>query len=70
MEQGRLNWIANFIVTITFPSLSEFSLSAAYGLYALMSLLSFFFVLRRLRETKGVELEAMTDTGAVRKVAA
>ena len=67
---GAANWIANFIVTITFPSLSEFSLSAAYGLYALMSLLSFFFVIRRIRETKGVELEAMTDTGTVQKVAA
>ena len=67
---GASNWIANFIVTITFPSLSAFSLSAAYGLYALMSLLSFFFVVRRIRETKGVELEAMTDTGSVQKVVA
>ena len=67
---GASNWIANFIVTITFPSLSTFSLSAAYGLYALMSLLSFFFVVRRIRETKGVELEAMTDTGSVQRVVA
>jgi sugar porter (SP) family MFS transporter len=58
-------WLANFTVTITFPALSSFSLAFAYGIYALMAGLSFFFVLRRVRETKGVELEDMTDAGAV-----
>ena len=61
-------WIANFTVTITFPALSTFSLSFAYGIYAFMSLVSYFFVLRRVRETKGVELEDMTDTSTVRSV--
>lgn len=58
-------WGANFAVTMTFPVLSEFSLSFAYGLYAFMAGVSFFFVLRRVKETRGVELEAMTDTGSV-----
>ncbi len=58
-------WVANFAVTITFPSLSTFSLPFAYGLYAFMALVSFFFVLKRVRETKGVELEDMTDASTV-----
>ncbi|WP_372698357.1 sugar porter family MFS transporter [Arthrobacter sp. JSM 101049] len=52
-------WLANFLVTTTFPSLSEVSLVLAYGLYALFALLSFFFVFRFVRETKGRELESM-----------
>jgi len=52
-------WLANFLITTTFPSLSEVSLVLAYGLYALFALLSFFFVFRFVRETKGRELESM-----------
>jgi SP family sugar:H+ symporter-like MFS transporter len=62
-------WLANFTVTVTFPALSTLSLSLAYGIYALMSLLSFFFVLRRVKETKGVTLEDMTDSSTVAPVA-
>ncbi|WP_029150950.1 sugar porter family MFS transporter [Microbacterium indicum] len=54
-------WIANFAVSTTFPWLSDIGLSFAYGIYAAMSLLSFFFVLWRVPETKGVELEDMTE---------
>jgi sugar porter (SP) family MFS transporter len=53
-------WITNFLITTTFPPLSSVSLSLAYGLYTLFALLSFFFVLWKVQETKGVELEAMT----------
>ena len=52
-------WIANFVVTITFPVLADFSLSFSYGLYAAMALISFFFVARFIQETKGKELEDM-----------
>lgn len=52
-------WLANFLITTTFPTLSEISLVLAYGLYALFALLSFFFVFRFVRETKGRELESM-----------
>jgi SP family sugar:H+ symporter-like MFS transporter len=54
-------WIANFIVTITFPPLSAFSLVVTYGLYALFALLSLFFVARFIPETKGVALEDSED---------
>ena len=55
-------WLANFAVTVTFPSLSSFSLPLAYGIYAFMAAVSFFFVWKRIAETKGKELEAMTDS--------
>jgi sugar porter (SP) family MFS transporter len=50
-------WIANFVVTVTFPPLAAFSLGFTYGLYALFALLSLFFVLRIVPETKGRSLE-------------
>jgi SP family sugar:H+ symporter-like MFS transporter len=50
-------WIANFVVTVTFPPLSAVSLVLTYGLYALFALLSFFFVMRMIPETRGMSLE-------------
>jgi SP family sugar:H+ symporter-like MFS transporter len=52
-------WIANFAVSTTFPTLSSVSLALAYGIYAAMALLSFVFVFSAVRETKGKELEHM-----------
>ena len=54
-------WLANFLITATFPNLAEIGLTFAYGLYAAFAALSFVFVQRAVRETKGMELEAMTD---------
>jgi sugar porter (SP) family MFS transporter len=50
-------WIANFVVTVTFPALAATSLVLTYGLYALFAALSFVFVMRVVPETKGVSLE-------------
>ena len=50
-------WIANFLVTVSFPVLSTWSLPLTYGLYAAFAALSFVFVLRTIPETKGVALE-------------
>jgi len=55
------NWLANFAVSTTFPTLSEISLSVAYGLYAFFAALSLVFVLWQVPETKGRELEDMSD---------
>ena len=52
-------WVANWIITVTFPGLKDVSLALAYGLYATFALLSFFFVLRYIEETKGRQLEDM-----------
>jgi sugar porter (SP) family MFS transporter len=54
-------WLANFLITATFPSLAEIGLAFAYGLYAAFAVLSLVFVLRAVRETKGMELEEMRD---------
>ncbi|CAJ1502243.1 sugar porter family MFS transporter [[Mycobacterium] burgundiense] len=51
-------WTANWLITVSFPELRNF-LGAAYGFYALCAVLSFLFVWRFVRETKGVSLEDM-----------
>ena len=57
---GLSMWAANFAITITFPMLlKEFGLSGAYILYASCAFFSFFIVWKFVRETKGIELEAM-----------
>ena len=50
-------WIANFLITVSFPAISELSLVLAYGMYAAFAALSFFFVVFFVPETKGVKLE-------------
>jgi len=57
---AAVQWIANFVVSTTFPPLLQyFGLGAAYGLYTTAAAISFFFVLLLLKETKGIELEDM-----------
>jgi SP family sugar:H+ symporter-like MFS transporter len=55
-------WIANFVVSTTFPVLAATGLTLAYGIYALFALLSAWFVVRAVQETKGRELEDMQST--------
>ena len=50
-------WIANFLITVSFPPLSEFSLVFTYGMYAVFAALSFLFVLVKVPETNGMSLE-------------
>lgn len=52
-------WVANWIITVTFPGLKDVSLALAYGLYATFALLSLLFVMRFIKETKGKQLEDM-----------
>ncbi|WP_147039014.1 sugar porter family MFS transporter [Microbacterium aerolatum] len=54
-------WIANFIISTTFPAFAEIGLTFAYGFYAFFAIVSFFFVYFQVPETKGRELETMTD---------
>lgn len=58
---GLAQWLANFLITWTFPMLlgSALGLSGAYGIYMLCSLFSVFFVIWWVHETKGVTLEQM-----------
>ena len=52
-------WIANFVVTLSFPPLAALSLVFTYGLYAAFALISLLFVFFLVPETKGVRLEDM-----------
>lgn len=51
-------WVANWLITVTFPGLRE-HLGLAYGFYGLCAVLSGLFVWRWVMETKGVSLEDM-----------
>lgn len=54
-------WISNFLVSSTFPSLSDWSVGGTYIIYAIFSLLSALFVWRWVPETKGKTLEEMNQ---------
>jgi len=53
-------WVANFLITLSFPEmLDRWGATVPYLMYAGFALLSFFFVLTKVPETKGVQLEDM-----------
>jgi SP family sugar:H+ symporter-like MFS transporter len=57
---GLAQWSSNFAITMTFPiMLASIGLAGAYGFYAACALLSVFFVLYFVHETKGKTLESM-----------
>ncbi len=53
-------WISNFLVSSSFPSLSYWSVGGTYIIYAVFSLLSAIFVWKMVPETKGRTLEDMS----------
>lgn len=52
-------WIANWAITASFPSLADWNLSGTYIIYTVFAVLSIPFVLRYVKETKGKALEEM-----------
>ena len=53
-------WLANFTITMTFPILlASVGLAGAYGLYAASAFISIFFVVKYIKETRGLSLETM-----------
>jgi len=53
-------WLANFTITMSFPILlANLGLASAYGLYTISAFISIFFVIKYIKETRGVSLEAM-----------
>ncbi|MFE6160416.1 sugar porter family MFS transporter [Streptomyces sp. NPDC056486] len=52
-------WLANFAITKTFPSMSEWSLTGSYIIYGAFAVLSIPFVMKFVKETKGKTLEEM-----------
>ncbi len=57
---GLAQWLANFGITMTFPMLlAGVGLGGAYGLYTVCAIISIFFIVKFVHETKGKELEEM-----------
>lgn len=52
-------WIANWAITASFPSLADWNLSVTYVIYTVFAALSIPFVLKYVKETKGKSLEEM-----------
>ncbi|MCU1681710.1 MAG: iolT [Amycolatopsis sp.] len=51
------NWVANWVVTVSFPSMSNWNLSFTYWIYTAFALLSIPFALKFIKETKGTSIE-------------
>lgn len=65
---GLFQWVANFGITITFPILlTSIGQTGAYGIYAFFAAISVIFVLKMVRETKGLELEDMNKLWGINK---
>ncbi len=58
-------WAANWAITVSFPPLKSLSLGLAYSMYTAFALLSLFFVMRFVRETKGMSLEDMDAAAGI-----
>jgi len=59
---GFVQWMANFAVTLTFPMLlGSVGLGVSYGIYAFFAAVSVLFVVKAVRETKGMTLEQMKN---------
>jgi len=57
---GIAQWGSNFGITMTFPILLvSIGLMGAYSLYALAAVVSIYFVIKHVHETRGLELEEM-----------
>jgi SP family sugar:H+ symporter-like MFS transporter len=55
-------WLANWAITTSFPTLQNLGLGLAYGVYTAFAILSFFFVWKFVTESNGRELEDMTSS--------
>ncbi|MCL1966607.1 MAG: sugar porter family MFS transporter [Fibromonadales bacterium] len=57
---GLSQWLSNFAISGSFPALlGKIGLGGAYGIYCFFAFISIFFVLKKVKETKGRELEDM-----------
>lgn len=59
-------WVSNFLVSATFPSLSGWSVGGTYCIYAFMSLLSALFVWKMVSRDQGQDARA--DVGPLAQV--
>ncbi len=62
-----VNWVANFTISMLFPPMTEaVGLGIIYGFFAFCAAASFFYVFRKVEETKGMELEQMDSVADAR----
>ncbi|MBD0862534.1 sugar porter family MFS transporter [Gordonia sp. zg691] len=62
-----VNWVANFTISMLFPPMTEaVGLGIIYGFFAFCAAASFFYVYKKVEETKGLELEDMDSVAASR----
>jgi len=54
---ASFQWLANFAISQSFPTMSRWSLSGSYIIYACFAFLSIPFILKFVKETKGKKLE-------------
>ncbi|MFE5541694.1 sugar porter family MFS transporter [Streptomyces sp. NPDC056519] len=60
---AAVQWVANWLITVSFPPLSAWNLSGAYVIYTVFAVLSIPFILKWVPETKGRALEDMDSPG-------
>jgi hypothetical protein len=57
---GSINWISNFVVSLTFlPMITSFGSASTYWIYDGISILCLLFVIFVVPETKGKTLEEL-----------
>lgn len=54
-------WIGNLIVSSAFPAMASLSIALTYAIFTVFAILSFWFVTKKVRETKGISLEDMGE---------
>jgi len=55
-------WVGDIIVSYTIPvMLTSISLVGVFGLYAVISVIAWIFILLKVHETKGMPLEVTTE---------
>ncbi|MDA3022449.1 MAG: MFS transporter [Actinomycetota bacterium] len=64
LAAAAAQWIANVLVATAFPPLAGSNLGLAYSLFTVFTILFVPFVIRHVRETKGLGLEEMAELEA------
>ena len=57
-------WIGNLVVSTAFPGMASLSIALTYGIFTIFAILSFWFVAKKVKETKGISLEKMGELEA------
>lgn len=54
-------WIGNLVVSSLFPAAASVSIAMTYAIFTIFAILSFWFVSKKVKETKGISLENMDE---------